>query len=175
MRTAVEGNGEAAVRVEIYEDLACQDCAAFRRVMDETLLPLYGSKAAFAHHDFPLAKHIWARRAAIAARHFDAVAAGLGLQWRRFALDHLSQIGGDGFNGWLDRFANAQGADAAAAREALSDAALAGAVDRDHAEGVALGVRKTPTVLVNGVWFIESFPVEDLVMTIAAAVKESGQ
>lgn len=62
MLRAVEGSAQSAVRVVIYEDLACQDCAGFRRVMDETLLPRFGSTAAFEHHDFPLAQHVWAGR-----------------------------------------------------------------------------------------------------------------
>ncbi|MCC7234242.1 MAG: thioredoxin domain-containing protein [Bryobacterales bacterium] len=176
MLRAVEGSAQSAVRVVIYEDLACQDCAGFRRVMDETLLPRFGSTAAFEHHDFPLAQHVWARRAAIAARHFDGVEAGLGMAWRRFALENLHGMDDAGFPSWLDRFTEAQGAGAAAAaRQALSDSVLAGAVDRDQAAGIALGVKKTPTVLANGVWFVERFPVEDLVKAIAEAVKERGQ
>ena len=66
----VEGLADSPVRAMIYEDLQCPDCAAFRRMMDEKLLPEYAGKVAFVHRDFPLAKHAWARRAAIAARFF---------------------------------------------------------------------------------------------------------
>jgi len=60
----VEGFAESKVRVLIYEDLQCPDCAAFRRMMDDKILPRYGTRVAFVHRDFPLAKHAWARRAA---------------------------------------------------------------------------------------------------------------
>ena len=40
--------------------------AAFRRMLDEKLLPKYGDEVAFVHRDFPLAKHAWARQAAAA-------------------------------------------------------------------------------------------------------------
>lgn len=63
----VEGLPESRVRVLIYEDLQCPDCAAFRRMMDEKILPRYASEVAFVHRDFPLAKHAWARKAAVAA------------------------------------------------------------------------------------------------------------
>ena len=66
----VEGPTESKIRVLIYEDLQCPDCAAFRKMMDETLLPHYGARVAFVHRDFPLAKHAWARKAAIASRYF---------------------------------------------------------------------------------------------------------
>ena len=35
----VEGLAESKVRVLIYEDLQCPDCAEFRRMMDDKLLP----------------------------------------------------------------------------------------------------------------------------------------
>ena len=35
----VEGRADSPVRVVIYEDLQCPDCAVFRRMMDEKLLP----------------------------------------------------------------------------------------------------------------------------------------
>jgi protein-disulfide isomerase len=66
----IEGNPNSNVRVLIYEDLQCPDCATFRKMLDEKLLPKYKGKVAFEHRDFPLAKHSWARQGAIAARFF---------------------------------------------------------------------------------------------------------
>jgi protein-disulfide isomerase len=171
----VEGNRRSAVRVVIYEDFACSDCANFRAVMDETLLPRFAGTVAFEHRDFPLPKHVWARRAAIAARHFERVNGELSVAWRRFAMKHLREITDTNFNEYLERFARDQKADASAAVKALADAALAAAVEQDYQEGIARGVSRTPTVLVNDTPFIERFPVEEIVNAIAAAVKESGQ
>lgn len=171
----VEGNRRSAVRVVIYEDLACSDCADFRVMMDGTLLPRFAGTVAFEHRDFPLPKHVWARRAAIAARYFERVNGELSVAWRRFALKNLREITDANFNEWLERFAREQKADAGAAVKSLDDAALAAAVEQDYQEAVARGVSRTPTVLVNGAPFIEKFPVEEIVNAIAAAVKESGQ
>jgi len=171
----IEGNRRSPVRVVIYEDLACSDCANFRAVMDETLLPRFAATVAFEHRDFPLPKHIWARRAAIAARHFERGNGEMSVAWRRFALKNLREITDANFNEYLERFAREQKADAAAAVKALSDPALAAAVEQDYQEGVARGISRTPTVMVNGLPFIEKFPVEEIVNAIAAAVKESGQ
>ena len=85
-KTIVEGRPDSPVRAIIYEDLQCPDCAAFRRMMDEKLLPAYGDKVAFVHRDFPLAKHAWARRAAIAARFFTDRKPELGLAYRRYTM-----------------------------------------------------------------------------------------
>ena len=72
-RAFVEGNAASPVRVIAYEDLQCGDCAEYRRMLDEQLLPTFGQSVAFESRDFPLAKHPWARLAAIAARHFKHV------------------------------------------------------------------------------------------------------
>jgi protein-disulfide isomerase len=82
----VEGLAESPVRAIVYEDLQCPDCAAFRRMLDDKLLPAYGGKVAFVHRDFPLAKHAWARRAAIAARFFTDQKPELGLEYRRYTM-----------------------------------------------------------------------------------------
>jgi protein-disulfide isomerase len=169
-----EGNPRSPVRVVIYEDLQCSDCAAFRKMMDEQLLPKFGAKAAFEHRDFPLPKHNWARQAAIAARHFERQSASLGVKWRRFALENRKSIALEDFPSWLKKFCGANGVPAADAAAALGDPQLAALVDRDYQEGIARGIAKTPTVLVNGQPFVESFPLEEISQAIESAVKEAG-
>jgi len=166
----VEGNPKSPVRVIIYEDLQCPDCAAFRRMMDEHLLPRFGTKAAFEHRDFPLAKHNWARQAAIAARHFERVAPELGVKFRRHILGSIREISAANFPSRLRDFAKANGADPDKAVEALNDEGLAKLVQEDFEEGVARGVGKTPTVLVDGSPFIERFSVEEISRAIETAI-----
>ena len=67
----MEGAAQSTVEVLIYEDLQCPDCADFRTMLDQQLLPRYAATVRFEHRDFPLAKHAWARKAAIAARFFE--------------------------------------------------------------------------------------------------------
>jgi protein-disulfide isomerase len=67
----IEGTANSPVKVLIYEDLQCPDCADLRHMLDDRLLPKYGSRVTFEHRDFPLTKHAWARKAAVAARFFD--------------------------------------------------------------------------------------------------------
>jgi len=167
----VEGNPQSRVKVIVYEDLQCPDCAVFRRMMDEQLLPRFAAKAAFVHKDFPLAKHAWARPAAIAGRHFARLDAALAVKWRQWVMANIRSITPETFQTKLGEFARANGADAEAAGRALDDAELAALVERDYQEGVARGVAKTPTVFVNGQPFIERFRVEDLAAAIEQALK----
>ena len=171
----VEGNPKSAVRVIVYEDLQCPDCAVFRSMMDQTLLPRFKATVAFEHRDFPLAKHVWARKAAIVARYFVGISPALALEFRQTTFAHIQEIGRDGFNAHVEAFARAHKIDAAAAFACLKDEKLAAAVESDYQEGVARGIAHTPTVLVDGEPFIESFPVEDVVKSIERALKANGQ
>jgi len=167
----VEGSPSSRVRLIVYEDLQCPDCAAFRRMLDEKALPRYGGAIAVEHRDFPLAKHAWARRAAIAARFFDEKGAELGLQYRRRSLAGIGETTPANFNERLAAFAKAHGVDPAQAIAALNDTRYAALIEADIKEGVARGVAKTPTVFVNGTPFVETFTFEELAREIEAALR----
>jgi protein-disulfide isomerase len=169
----VEGQAESPVRVVIYEDLQCSDCAAFRRMMDEKLLPAYAGKVAFAHRDFPLAKHAWARRAAIAARFFTDRKPELGLEYRRSIMASQEATTDANFNTRLGEFAKAHGIEPEAAIAALSNAHYAELVEQDYQDGVSRGVVHTPTVFVNGQPFIETFTFEEISKGIDQALAQT--
>jgi len=164
----VEGAAQSPVRVTIYEDLECGDCAEFRAEMDAKLLPRYSAKVCFEHRDFPLAKHPWARKAAIAARFFEETKPGLGLTYRKYSLAHIAETTPENFNDRLSKFAKDHGVDAAKAVAALDDEHLAAQVEEDYQDGVARGIAHTPTVLVNGQAFVETFSIEDVAKAIDA-------
>jgi protein-disulfide isomerase len=169
----IEGATQSPVRVVIYEDLQCPDCADFRVMLDEKLLPRYASTVRFEHRDFPLAKHAWARKAAIAARFFEESKPGVGLAYRKYSLTNLREITADSFNDRLSQFAKDHGVDPAKAVASLDDARLAALVEEDYQEGVARGIAHTPTVLVNGRPFVETFAVEDVAKAIDAELAAS--
>jgi len=162
----IEGTAQSPVRVIVYEDLQCPDCAVFRAMMDDQLLPKYSATVRFEHRDFPLAKHAWARKAAIAALFFEESKPGLGVAYRRYCFAKLNESTPENFDARLTSFATSHGIDPAKALGALSDARLGDLVEKDYQEGVARGVAHTPTVLVNGRPFIETFAVEDVAKAI---------
>ena len=162
----IEGNAQSPVRVIIYEDLQCPDCADFRTMLDNQLLPRNQGSVRFEHRDFPLAKHAWARKAAIAARFFEEERPGVGLAFRKYTLGHLSDINADNFNEKLADFAKKNDIDPAKALTALSNEKYAAMVEKDYQEGLARGVAHTPTVLVNGIPFIETFQYTDVTKAI---------
>lgn len=170
----LEGKPDSPVRVVIYEDLQCPDCAVFRKMLDEKLLPKYGARVAFDHRDFPLAKHAWARQAAIAGRYFLSISPALCSAWRSETMAGQRSVKSTGFEPWLRAFARKHGQDPAKAVAALADEALAAAVESDFQEGVARGIARTPTALVNGEPYIETFTFEEISQGIEKALKEKG-
>jgi len=169
----VEGRADSPVRAVIYEDLQCPDCAEFRRMLDEKLLPQYGGKVAFVHRDFPLAKHAWARRAAIAARFFTDRKPELGLEYRRYCMEGQAATNEANFNTRLADFAKAHGIEPDAAIAALSDVRYGLMVERDYQDGVSRGVVHTPTVFVNGRPFVETFTFAEISKGIDEALAQS--
>ena len=166
----VEGTKSSAVRVIAYEDLQCPDCAVYRKMLDEKLLPKYGGAVAFEHREFPLRKHQWARPASIAVRYFGTLKPETGIAFRRYCANHLMEITAENFEAKLREFAKANGADPDKAIAALSDPGLAKIVQEEFQEGIARGVARTPTVFVNGEPFIETFTFEDISKSIDAAL-----
>jgi protein-disulfide isomerase len=169
----IEGLAQSPVRVLIYEDLQCPDCADFRRMLDTRLLPRYAATVRFEHRDFPLAKHAWARKASIAARFLEEIRPGLGLEYRKYTMGHQSEINADNFNDQLSKFAKEHGVEPAKLLASLTDQRLADEVEKDFQEGTARGIAHTPTILVNGKPFIETFAFEDVAAAIDSELKAS--
>lgn len=166
----IEGNADSPVRVIEYEDLQCGDCANYRTMLDEHLLPRFGDRVAFVHRDFPLPKHEWAARAAVAGRFFASKDEETALAFRRYCLFGRYEITAENFNEKLAAFADDHGLDGEQAVASLSDKGLQQLVNRDFQEGVARGVSKTPTVFVAGKAFVESFAVEEISAAIEKAL-----
>jgi protein-disulfide isomerase len=167
---AVEGNPGGPVRVLIYEDLQCGDCARFEVQLEEKLLPRYGSKVAFIHRDFPLGKHDWARPAAMAARWVWEQNSRLGLAIRREMMSEQNNINAQNLKLWLTEFATRNGLNSTGIIEALNDKRIAAEVDQDLQGGTARGVAHTPTVYVGGQAFVETIVYEDLARAIDEAL-----
>ncbi len=162
----IEGDPASPVRILVYEDLQCPDCANFRKMMDTELIPRFQARIAFEHRDFPVSKHAWARPAAIAACYFGTISSDLAIEFRKATMAAQSSITAESFPAYLTAFAKAHNTDPAKAVAALADPALSEAVESSYQEGIARGVARTPTVLVNGDPFIEAFPAADIIASI---------
>jgi protein-disulfide isomerase len=166
----VEGNAASPIKVLIYEDLQCSDCAVFRTLLDEKLLPKYGSRVAFVHRDFPLGKHDWARPAAIAGRWVYEQDSELGITFRREILSELNNINARTLKPWLVEFASRNKLDQRGIVASLDDPRLNSLIDQERQGATARGVKATPTVYVGGVAFVETILYEDLARALDEAL-----
>jgi protein-disulfide isomerase len=166
----MEGNPASTVKVLIYDDLQCSDCARFRALLDEKILPRYGSRVAFIHRDFPLGKHDWAVQAAIAARWVYQQSSELGIVFRRELLAEQDSVTSHNLKQWLVDFAYRNHLDPKAIVDSLSDPRLGALVDQDRQSAVARGVSRAPTVFVGGQSFVETIIYDDLARALDVAL-----
>jgi len=142
-------------------------------MLNESLVPKYRNRVRFVHREFPLAKHVWARAAAVCALRFDEIACGLASGWRTFILARIKQTATETLADRVREYAAEVGVDAALVLSAVDDPALNATIDAHLAEGRARGVEKTPTVFVNNTAFIEVFTLEDITAGIDRALAET--
>jgi protein-disulfide isomerase len=166
----MEGNPASPVKVLIYEDLQCGDCARFRVLLDEKILPRYRTRVAFIHRDFPLGKHDWAVPAAVAARWVYEQSSELGIVVRREMLAEQDNITSRNLRQWLVDFANRSHLDSKGIVDSLSDQRLQTLVDQDRQSAVARGVTRAPTVFIGGLPFVETVIYDDLVRALDEAL-----
>jgi protein-disulfide isomerase len=157
----VEGNRSSPVRVVIYEDLQCADCERLRTMLDEQILPRYGSRVAFIHRDFPLARHEWARQAAIAARWVSSQDSELGIVFRRELMSEQEHMTVAKLKSWMIDFAARNHLDEKGIVESLTAPQFNAIVDQDYHAGQARGVTSTPTVYVGGQKLVERILYDD--------------
>jgi protein-disulfide isomerase len=162
----VEGNPASPVKVIVYEDLQCGDCQTFRTLLDEKILPKYGSRVAFIHRDLPLGKHDWARQAAIAARWVYQQDPKLGITFRREIMSEQEHLTANNLKPWLIEFATRNDLDYKDIVSSLNDPRVVTLVDQDSLGAAARGISHTPTVYVGNQALVETITYEDLARLI---------
>jgi protein-disulfide isomerase len=168
----VEGNPASPVRVTIYEDLQCVDCQKLRVLMDDKILPRYGSRVAFVHRDFPLPKHDWARSAAIAARWIYERNPRAGILFRREIMSEQLHITSASLKAWLMEFAARNNLDPQGLVASLDDPRLNSLVEQDYQGGRGRGVAHTPTVIAGNQSIAETVVYDDLARLLDSELKQ---
>ena len=132
------------------------------------MLQEFKGKVRVVHKDFPLSSHAGALPAAEAAR----CAGAQGVFWEYHDLLYLSVP--DFSRDDLVRYAGRLNLDRGAFTACIDTRQFRKQVETDVAEGHAIGVRGTPTFLVNGTLFVGAQPIEAFREAIREALKEAG-
>jgi len=133
------------------------------RVLEE-----FKGKVRVVHKDFPLSYNAGALPAAEAAR----CAGSQGVFWEYHDLLYLSVP--DFSRDDLIRYAGRLSLDRAAFTTCIDTSRLRKDVEADVAEGRAIGVRGTPTFVINGTLLVGAQPIEAFREAIREALKEAG-
>ena len=132
------------------------------------MLQEFRGKVRVVHKDFPLPSHAGALPAAEAAR----CAGAQGVFWEYHDLLYLSvpDFSRDDLVGYAGRL----GIDRAAFAACVDTRRFRRQVEADVAEGSAIGVRGTPTFVVNGTTLVGAQPIEAFREAVREALKEAG-
>jgi len=146
------GDAKAPVTIVVFSDYECPFCKRAEGTVDE-VRKTYGGKVRVAHRDFPLSFHQHAQPAAEAARCANAQGKFWEYHDKVFPSADLSSEK-------LQALAAEVGLDRAKFDTCVKNREFKDAVDKDAADGSAVGVTGTPAFFVNGRMLTGAQPFE---------------
>ena len=165
------GAKDAQVVVQIWSDFQCPFCADVPPVTAE-MLRVYAGKVRLVWHDYPLPMHAHARLAANAGR--EAYAQGGAEAFWKF---HDAVYGASSARldaSGLQAFAAKTRLDETRFRDALATQRHDAEVQRDIELGDDLGVKGTPSFLVNDYFFRGAIPFDIMRVIVDRALSDAG-
>ncbi len=146
------GTQGAPVVIVEFSDFECPYCQKEAKVLRQNLLDTYPSQVHFYFKEFPLTTlHPWAKAAAIASRCVYGQKSDEFWKYHDWVFDNQSEITPENLKdkvlGWAK---GEKDLDSLKLAACMDNKATEGEVDKDIAEGHALGVDSTPTLFING-------------------------
>jgi protein-disulfide isomerase len=160
----LEGDSTAVVKLVEFSDLECPVCRQFERNV-RSVRAKYPKEVSVVFVHFPLPQHRFARPAARAAECADR--SGRFAEFVALAYDKQDSLG---LKPWTSYALEAGVRNTARFARCVADASPVPRIDDGVALAHRMGVRGTPTVIVNG-WRFSSPPAEaELIRTVAALI-----
>ncbi len=146
------GTQGAPVVIVEFSDFECPYCQKEAKVLRQNLLDTYPTQVHFYFKEFPLTTlHPWAKAAAIASRCVYGQKSDEFWKYHDWVFDNQSEITPENLKdkvlGWAK---GEKDLDSLKLAACMDNKATEGEVDKDIAEGHALGVDSTPTLFING-------------------------
>ena len=166
----VRGAADAPVTIVEYSDFHCPFCRRVQPTLTQ-LLEKYPGKVRLIYKHLPLdGLHPQARRVSEASW-----CAGTQDKFWQFHDAVYAEAGNDASDATLTRLATAAGLDAAAFTTCLAGTEAREAVQRDVAQGEALGLNSTPGFFINGREVRGAQPLEAFVAIIDDELRGTGR
>lgn len=145
------GPANAAVTIVEFGDLECPDCRMEAPILRRNVTETFPDKVRVYFKDFPLESiHPWARAAAIDGRCVYHQNPQTFWKFYDWIYENQQEIEPDTLNSKVTAWAGQNGLDSAQLGRCIEAKATEPEVNRNIAEGQALGIRGTPTLFING-------------------------
>lgn len=151
----VKGNASAPVTLVEFADFECPHCKRAQPVLKQ-LVDEYKNDVKVYFKNYPLGQHTNARLAAEAS----VAAQNQGKFWPY--TDKVWDKSEFLTPAELEKIAGEVGLDVAKWRADLASSSTKARVDRDRADGVALGIQSTPSIYINGKLFTDARDLDSL-------------
>ncbi|OGY31122.1 MAG: hypothetical protein A3C02_01040 [Candidatus Andersenbacteria bacterium RIFCSPHIGHO2_02_FULL_45_11] len=156
------GKKDAKVTVVEFGDFQCPACGTLHPVLKEVKKKYADASVRFVFRQFPLPQHenaLLAAKASLAAQKQEKF-----WEYHDALFEHQTNLKADDFI----TYAKSIGLDVEKFTQDLKASTVADAVQRDRADGNALGVRSTPTLFINDIQYTGKYSVADLSAVIEA-------
>lgn len=160
------GKDNAKVTVVEFGDFQCPACGTLHPVLKEIKKKYADASVQFVFRQFPLPQHenaIPSAQASLAAN-----MQGKFWEFHNALFEHQTNLKANDFI----TYAKNIGLDVEKFKQDLKASTVADAVQRDRADGNALGVRSTPTLFINDIQYTGKYSVADLSAVIEAELKK---
>jgi len=146
------GTQGAPVVLVAFSDFECPYCQREAKVLRENLASAYPTQVHFYFKQFPLTSlHPWAKAAAIASRCVYGQKGDEFWKYHDWIFDHQNDITAENLKDKVLEWAKEEkDLDSLKLTACMDNKATEGEVDKDIADGHALGVDSTPTLFING-------------------------
>jgi len=159
------GPADAPVTIIEFGEYQCPYCAKSKEITDQ-VLAAYGDKVRLVYRDFPLGFHARAIPAAVAAN--CAGAQGKYFPMHDLILANQADLADETFKAYAAQL----DLDLSAWETCLADPAQVAEIQKDMADGEAMGVTGTPGFFINGIFLGGALPFETFEVIINRELSE---
>lgn len=145
------GTPGAKVVIAIYSDFQCPACRQEAKEIRDNLMKEFPTEARVYYKDFPLTLlHPWSMTAAIAGKCVFRMNPSAFWEYHDWIFDKQAEITNDNIQSKIVEWASSKGLDTLQLTRCIESRATEKDVRASIAEGLSLGIDRTPTVFVNG-------------------------
>ena len=164
------GPDNAPVTIVIFEDFQCPYCGRFYGNL-EKVLKKYQNKVKIVYKTFPLERiHPWSKQAALAAQCAYNQSNDKFWDFYNYFYKNQREFSKDNIEKKSEEFAKKIGLNIKKYKECLKDKKTEAEINKQMKDGAMLGVRSTPTFIVNGTIYQGALSEEDISKAIDKAL-----